>query len=76
MLNTQGGIGQKRERGRRTVDALAVPLGLAVEHGVLVAGEHLGFGGHLSLPPLDGRTLLARLGQRIAQYLNNCVDRP
>ncbi|EGO57906.1 hypothetical protein NEUTE1DRAFT_110080 [Neurospora tetrasperma FGSC 2508] len=47
----------------RTVDALAVPLLLAVEDGVLVLGQHLGLGGHLSPPAfhrLDGLTLLGK----------------
>lgn len=45
------------------MDALAVPLLLAVEDGVLVLGQHLGLGGHLSPPAfhrLDGLTLLGK----------------
>lgn len=72
-LRNSGPLGQ-------FVNALSVLLLLAVEHGVLVSWQHLGLGGHLSLPSLDqldGAHLSSLIsshggsarGQTPAQYL-------
>jgi hypothetical protein len=56
------------------VYALAVPLHLAVEHGVLVLGQHLLLGRHLQLPALHLLHALSHAPQRRVECADDCVD--
>jgi hypothetical protein len=57
-----------------TVYALAVPLHLAVEHGVLVPGQHLLLGRHLQLPALHLLHALSHAPERRVKRADNRVD--
>ena len=56
--------------------ALAIPLLLAVEHGVLVLRQHLGLGGHGLLPDVEGLEGLALLLEGAVQGIDDGVDGP
>lgn len=59
-----------------TVNALAVPLLLAIEDGVLVLGQHLGLGGHLSPPAPHRLDSLSLLGEGVLDGGDDVVNGP
>ena len=61
---------------KRTVNALAIPLRLAIEQRVLVLGQHLSLRRHLRLPILQCRNGLPLLRQRRVQRRDDIVDGP
>lgn len=58
------------------MNTLPIPLLLAVEHCVLVFGQHFSLGRHLLLPRLDALQRLALLGQGGIQCGDDRVDGP
>jgi len=65
---------QNNAGSKRTVDALAVLLLLAVEDGVLVLGQHLLLARHLGVPSLDGLGAHAVVLQGGAEGVDDLVD--
>lgn len=59
-----------------TVNALAIPLLVTGEDGVLVLGQHLGLGGHLSPPALHRLDSLSLFGEGVLNGVDNAVHGP
>lgn len=58
------------------MNTLPVLLLLAIEHSVLVTGEHLSLGGHGLAPDLEALERLAALGERRLDRRDYRVDGP
>lgn len=58
------------------MNALPVPLFLAVEHGVLVAWQHLSLGRHLGLPRLERLERLPLPREGLVEGVDHGVDGP
>lgn len=56
------------------MNALAIPLHLAIKHAVFVLGQHLLLRRHLLLPALDLLQALAHAAQRVVERADDAVD--
>lgn len=56
------------------MNALAIPLLITSEDGVLVLGQHLGLGGHLSPPALHRLDGLSLLGEGLLDGIDDVID--